>query len=207
MSDDPFKTAADEAQAEAVPTAEAPAESVFDTPPADAPKKAPAKKAAPKKAAVTDEDDEDDYHPFTVSMKPHAGHNAPLFVFRGKSVTGLADLFSPDHGADMVRLFESSARAAVKLTEVYEKAGHTAAAAPSAYGNKSSGGSGGGSSAASKPPQEATEPPNGEYKYCKHGQMKFKSFVSKAGKFTQLFECTEEDEDSKCKTEFLKDKK
>lgn len=200
---DPFATAADEAQAEPQPEV-APTESVFDEPPAEAPKKAPAKKAAPKKAVV--EDDEDgDFHPFTVSMKPHAGHNSPLFVFRGKSLGDLADQFEGAKASDMIRLFENSVKAANKLTKVYVDAGHVAEKQPSNYGGGGAKSAGGADP--TKPPAEAVEPPNGEYKYCKHGQMRFKSFVSKAGKFTQLFECTSEDESNKCNTEFLKDKK
>jgi len=57
------------------------------------------------------------------------------------------------------------------------------------------GGSGGGNSG----PQTA---PNGEKRFCAHGEMVFKSGVSKAGKAYKLFECTEK----QCKTEWLNDK-
>ncbi|QFP95531.1 hypothetical protein SEA_GAUGELDP_48 [Mycobacterium phage GaugeLDP] len=50
--------------------------------------------------------------------------------------------------------------------------------------------SGGGQQRQSKAPQQAQEAPGGEKRYCEHGEMEFKSGVSKAGNAYQLFSCT-----------------
>lgn len=54
----------------------------------------------------------------------------------------------------------------------------------------------------SRAPQQAQEAPNGEKRYCDHGEMVFKSGVSKAGKPYKLFSCTAP-RDQQCKAEFL----
>ncbi|AER48759.1 ribonucleoside reductase class II [Mycobacterium phage Alma] len=50
---------------------------------------------------------------------------------------------------------------------------------------------GGGGSQRQAPPKAATEAPNGEKKFCKHGEMEYKSGTSKkTGKPYALFSCT-----------------
>lgn len=51
-------------------------------------------------------------------------------------------------------------------------------------------------------PQVATQAPGGETRFCEHGEMVFKSGVSKAGKPYKLFSCTAPRE-SQCKAQFL----
>lgn len=52
-------------------------------------------------------------------------------------------------------------------------------------------------------PQAAQEAPGGEKRFCKHGEMVFKSGVSKAGNAYKLFSCTAPRE-QQCKAEYLK---
>lgn len=53
------------------------------------------------------------------------------------------------------------------------------------------------------PPQGATQAPGGEKRFCSHGEMVFKSGVSKAGNAYRLFSCTAPRE-QQCKAEYLK---
>lgn len=52
-------------------------------------------------------------------------------------------------------------------------------------------------------PQGATQAPGGEKRFCSHGEMVFKSGVSKAGNAYKLFSCTAPRE-QQCKAEYLK---
>jgi hypothetical protein len=56
----------------------------------------------------------------------------------------------------------------------------------------------------SRAPQGATQAPNGETRSCSHGQMVFKSGVSKAGNAYKLFSCTAP-RDQQCKAQYLRD--
>ena len=51
-------------------------------------------------------------------------------------------------------------------------------------------------------PQGAQEAPGGEKRFCEHGEMVFKSGISKAGKPYKLFSCTAPRE-SQCRAQFL----
>ncbi|AYD87076.1 hypothetical protein SEA_NICOLETERA_49 [Mycobacterium phage NicoleTera] len=77
-------------------------------------------------------------------------------------------------------------------------------------GAKPAGNAGGGAPAQaqqSRAPQAAQEAPNGEKRYCAHGEMEFKSGVSKkTGKPYKLFSCTAP-RDQQCEAQFLNDKK
>ncbi|AHJ86414.1 hypothetical protein 40AC_51 [Mycobacterium phage 40AC] len=62
---------------------------------------------------------------------------------------------------------------------------------------------GGGAPAQSRAPQAAQQAPNGETRHCAHGEMVFKSGVSKSsGKPYKLFSCTAP-RDQQCKAQFL----
>lgn len=54
------------------------------------------------------------------------------------------------------------------------------------------------------PPQGATEAPGGEKRYCAHGEMRFKSDISKAGKPYKGFFCTERDRSQQCDAQFIR---
>ncbi|AIW02944.1 hypothetical protein PBI_LARENN_49 [Mycobacterium phage Larenn] len=75
-------------------------------------------------------------------------------------------------------------------------------------GAKPAGNAGGGAQQQqSRAPQAAQEAPNGEKRYCAHGEMEFKSGVSKkTGKPYKLFSCTAP-RDQQCEAQFLNDKK
>ena len=55
----------------------------------------------------------------------------------------------------------------------------------------------------SRAPQAAQEAPGGEKRFCEHGEMVFKSGVSKAGNSYKLFSCTAP-RDQQCKAQYLK---
>lgn len=55
----------------------------------------------------------------------------------------------------------------------------------------------------SRAPQAAQEAPGGEKRFCEHGEMVFKSGVSKAGNSYRLFSCTAP-RDQQCKAQYLK---
>ncbi|ARQ94621.1 hypothetical protein SEA_JOURNEY13_44 [Mycobacterium phage Journey13] len=62
---------------------------------------------------------------------------------------------------------------------------------------------GGGQQQQSRAPKPAQEAPNGEKRYCAHGEMEFKSGVSKkTGKPYKLFSCTGP-RDQQCDAQFL----
>lgn len=52
-------------------------------------------------------------------------------------------------------------------------------------------------------PQGSQEAPGGEKRFCDHGEMAFKSGISKAGNSYRLFSCTAPRE-SQCKAQYLK---
>lgn len=49
-----------------------------------------------------------------------------------------------------------------------------------------------------------TEAPGGEKRFCKHGEMKYREDISKAGNPYKGFFCTERNRDEQCKAVFLK---
>ncbi|AXH46790.1 hypothetical protein SEA_ACOLYTE_46 [Mycobacterium phage Acolyte] len=65
---------------------------------------------------------------------------------------------------------------------------------------------GGGGQQQSRAPQQAQQAPGGEKRFCEHGEMVFKSGVSKAGNAYKLFSCTAP-RDQQCKAQYLNDKK
>ncbi|QGJ89749.1 hypothetical protein SEA_SUPERCHUNK_49 [Mycobacterium phage Superchunk] len=58
----------------------------------------------------------------------------------------------------------------------------------------------------SRAPQQAQEAPGGEKRFCSHGEMVFKSGVSKAGNAYQLFSCTAP-RDQQCKPQYLNNRR
>ncbi|AOT24968.1 hypothetical protein PBI_KALPINE_48 [Mycobacterium phage Kalpine] len=79
-------------------------------------------------------------------------------------------------------------------------AGHYAGSAAKPAGN------GGGGQQQSRAPQPAQEAPGGEKRYCSHGEMQFKSGVSKkTGNPYKMFVCTAP-RDQQCDAQFLNSK-
>lgn len=122
---DPF---ADEVVAEA----DAEDTAVFDAPPPEAPKKAPAKKAAPKPTVATDSEGK-----ITVTLKGGAGFDAPWIVVHAADISDAYMQFQGDNAALLVELMSKVKKAASFF----------------------SGGSGG--NAARPAPQQAQEAPPG----------------------------------------------
>lgn len=191
MANDPFAAEPDEAQAETNPE---PAADVFGEPPEDAPKKAAPKKAPARKAStkkLADDEDDPEFWPFTLSLKGHPGFDAPLLVIRGKSVSDLADQFEGEDGAEVRRLMDKASRAAKYFSELFPE---------DRYQTKGNNFGGGGSGNRAAKTDDRKKPPRGvETPECRHGQMIYKSGVSKRGNAYELFECP----DGKCKSEWL----
>jgi len=195
VTNDPFAPENDEAQTEQAPEPE----DTFDAPPAEAPepKKAPTKRAAKKATAkVASDDDEDpEFYPYTLSLKGHGGFDAPMLVLRGKTIGDIADLMEKGNNDDLKRLMSNAAGAAKFFNGLF----------PDKANAQSRGGSGGGQRSGGAP-QEAKEAPGGEERFCKHGKMEFKSGISKAGNKYELFSCTAP-RDEQCPAQYLNSKK
>lgn len=121
--------------------------------PEPAAKKAAPRKAAPKKAAVKtasdDDEDETEFHPFTLSLKAHGGFDAPMLVLRAKSLGEMADLLEGDNADELIRLMDNTAKAAKYFSGQFPEAG------PKGGGGPRGGGNGGGQ----RRPYGAGDPP------------------------------------------------
>jgi hypothetical protein len=188
--DDPFAGApADEAQAPYEPPAD-----TFNPPPADpepeptAPaKKAPAKKAAAKAAAPAPVVSVGADGKHVVTMKGGKDFDAPWYVVHASGLDELEELFNGEGGVRLAKLFERIQAASKHFAGLK---------VPSASGV---------GQARQAAPAAAQQAPGGEKRFCAHGEMQFKSDVSKAGKPYKGFFCTERDRNSQCKAQFLRD--
>lgn len=57
---------------------------------------------------------------------------------------------------------------------------------------------------APRPQPDRSAPPNGEKKYCSHGERQYKEGVSKAGKTYKAYFCSSQDKDAQCAPEWAK---
>ncbi|QAY17487.1 hypothetical protein SEA_DAISHI_52 [Mycobacterium phage Daishi] len=187
---DPFASAPADDEAQAAP-AEAPEESLFNEPPAEAPKKAPAK-AAPAKVTNVAAPSEGKV---VLTFKGGTGFDAPWIVIHAESLQDAYEQMVGDNGALLGELFtrvQNAGQAFAKL------------APQQAAGGGNGGSRGGGTQRQSNAPQAAQEAPNGEKRYCAHGEMKFRSGVSKkTGKPYQMFVCQSGDRNDECDAQFL----
>lgn len=195
---DPFADApADEAQTEAP-------EEVFAAPPteapAPAPAPAPAKKAAPKKAAGTVSVDVKpnllplDNGKVSLTFKGGTGFDAPWVVIHASDLGDALEQVSGDNGATLAKLMERVQRAGAHFTKVAPtRPAASGATAPSAAPAQRQ-----------AAPQAAQEAPGGEKRFCSHGEMNFRSGVSKAGKPYQAYFCSSRDRNDECKAQFLR---
>lgn len=206
---DPFASApADEAQAAPDPQAGAhdysdgpPVEEPFAAPPAEAPapaKKAPAKAAAKKPAVGTVSVDVKpnllplDEGKVVLTFKGGTGFDAPWIVIHAKDLDDALDHVSGDNASTLATIMER--------TQIAGK--HFAGLAPA---KPATGNSGGGQPAQRQAaPQAAQGAPNGEVRYCSHGEMRFRSGTSKAGKAYSAFFCSSGDRNDECKAQFLR---
>lgn len=176
---DPFASAPDEAQP-ATETAAVP--SPFDNPPAEAPKEAPITTTTKTQAAPTGEGK------VVLTFKGGTGFDAPWIVIHAED---LQDAFDQVNGENASLL--------AKTMEKVQSAGKHFASLGGGGGQQSGGGNGGGGQ---QRPQYQ-EAPNGEKRFCSHGEMSFKSGVSKAGKPYKGFFCPSRDRNDQCKAQFL----
>lgn len=119
----------------------------------------------------------------SVTLKGGSGFDAPWVVIRAGSVADALDQLHDDE--TLKALLDKAAKVG----------GYFAGLAP-----KSSGG-GGGNGGARPARQEA---PNGESRQCTHGEMTFRSGVSKkSGKPYKMFTCNSGDRNDECPPQFL----
>lgn len=188
---DPFASApaADEAQT-TTPEPEAPQESPFDNPPADAPE-------APKEAPITDK---------PAPRPVPTGDGKVVLTFKGGS--GYDAPWIVIHAADLddaaAQIEGENANTLAKIMEKVQRAGqHFSGLAPAKASTGGGGNSGG--SGRQAPPQGAQEAPGGEKRYCSHGEMQFKSGTSKQGKPWKGFFCpTPKGTSDQCDAQFLR---
>lgn len=181
FANDPFATAPDEAQSEVQPTEPATEEAPKPEPKKGVAKKAPAKKAAPV---------EGDPDGITLTFKGGSGFDAPWIVIHASDLDGAEDYFTD----------ENKARLASLMKNVQSAGEYFVSQAPA---GKSQGGGGQAQGGGQRQPQQ--QAPNGETKYCKHGEMQFKTGVSKAGKAWKGFFCpTPKGTPDQCDAQFIR---
>ncbi|AGR46464.1 hypothetical protein ODIN_49 [Mycobacterium phage Odin] len=174
--------------------AEAPQQSPWDNTPAPAPA---AQAEAPVVAPAAGTGD------LSVTFKGTGGYDAAWLVPKYSSVDeALVDLgvdpaqvAALGQGQKWFALFDR----VKKMNDHYASLG---GGAPAPANN------GGGSQPQqqSRAPQQAQEAPGGEKRFCSHGEMVFKSGVSKAGNAYQLFSCTAP-RDQQCKPQYLNNRR
>ena len=169
---DPFAAASADA------TAEAPTETPTET------QEAPITSTAPVtntiKTASADAEGK-----VVLTFKGGTGYDAPWIVIHAADLQDAHDSVTGDNASLL----------AATMERVQTAGKHFSGMAPT----KSSGGSAGGGGGA---PAAAQSAPGGETRHCAHGEMVFKSGVSKAGKPYKLFSCTAP-RDQQCKAQFL----
>lgn len=124
-------------------------------------------------------------------MKSGGGYDDPWITLDFPSIdVAHARLSDAARKGRLVEVFQVTAQASAKFAELTSvgKPAKPAAAA----------GGGGGQSRA---PQGAQEAPNGEKKYCDHGEMVYKSGVSTKGNAYKLFSCIAP-RDQQCKAQY-----
>ncbi|QFG10417.1 ribonucleoside reductase class II [Mycobacterium phage Anthony] len=191
---DPFATAPAPAPAPAPEEAQQQpvASSPWDSPPADAPKPAPAA-PAPVVAQSASGD-------LSVTFKGTGNFDYPWIVPKYSTVEeALIDLGEESRavaGMSQAEKWAALFTRAVKMNAYFGSLGGDAP--PQQRG----GGGGGGQRSAPQPAQEA---PGGEKRYCEHGEMTYKTGVSKKnGKAWKAFMCPSNDRDNECKAQFLR---
>ncbi len=157
-------------------------EPAVQAPPTTTQAPAPAKSAAVREQAPANEG-------ITVTLKGGKGYEAPwIVVHAADPASALAQLNDPT--------LKDLADLTAKVGGYFAgKGAQTPAAGPS--GPAPSAPTGG-----SRPAHQ--QAPGGESRYCNHGEMEFRSAVSKAGKPYKGFFCTERNRDEQCQAQFLR---
>ncbi|UOW92696.1 hypothetical protein SEA_SHAM4_50 [Mycobacterium phage Sham4] len=168
---DPFAGAQAAPQQEAQP--EPPQQSPWDSAPAPAPEPAAAAYAS------VGEPPADDSEKVRITLKSGGGYDAPWLT---------ADFPNIATAAERLK----SAETQDNLLQIFSVVGQASSLFSQAVGGGQSSPQqgGGGQQRQSRAPQQAQEAPNGEKRYCKHGEMVYKSGISQKGNAYALFSCT-----------------
>jgi hypothetical protein len=132
----------------------------------------------------------------SLTFKGGPGHDAPWVVVRASTPTEALELV----GGDPTGLDASGVL--VELFKRVSRAGYTFSGM--APGGKASGNGGGQQQRPAGKPEGADQAPGGQKEFCAHGQMEFKSGVSRQGNAYKGFFCPSKDRDNQCKPKFIK---
>ncbi|WP_078344679.1 hypothetical protein [Mycobacteroides chelonae] len=178
---DPFAPPADEPQT-APPQAPATPDDPWASPPQGFATPEPPAQAPAAKPAVPSDDGK-----VVLTFKGGKGYEAPWVVIHASSLGDAHDQVTGENAVLLAKV----------MTEVTKAGGHFArlnGGSPTASGSPSAGGS--------NAPQAAQQAPNGEKQFCQHGEMEYKTGISKkSGKPYALFSCTAP-RDSQCDAKF-----
>lgn len=120
-----------------------------------------------------------------VTLKGGSGFDAPWIVIHADSVQDALRQFDED----LASLMERAQQAASKFSSLSTKPAPQQA--PSQRPNTA-------------PPAGATQAPAGQTETCAHGEMIFRSGISKAGKPYKMFACPERDRNAQCPPVWVK---
>ncbi|MEO6086933.1 MAG: hypothetical protein ABIQ18_27860 [Umezawaea sp.] len=125
-----------------------------------------------------------------VTLKGGTAYDAPWITIDGADVPDALEQLT-EHAADVKALIDQVAKVGRYFAST---------------GNGGTGGSnrpsGGGEQAQGKPSHQ--EAPSGEKRFCEHGEMPYRSGVSKNGNTYKGFFCSEADRSKQCKPQFVK---
>lgn len=124
-----------------------------------------------------------------LTFKGGSGFDAPWVVIHADGIQEAHEFVTGDNASLLAQVME----------RVQSAAKHFAGMGPAAAQGGANRGGGGNTGGAPSASQAA---PGGETRHCAHGEMVFKSGVSKQGKPYKLFSCTAP-RDSQCKAQFL----
>lgn len=128
-----------------------------------------------------------------ITMKSGAGYEVPWITVDFPSIDVAHERLSDaERKSKLMDIFKITAGASAKFAEQVAELKPANVSSPTA------------TSVGYNPraPQGIAEAPGGEKRFCPHGEMQFKTGVSKAGKAYQLFSCTAPRE-QQCKAQFL----
>lgn len=166
----------DEAQQQYAPPA--PQDDPWSSPPPEAAKPAPAPRPIVEGADGK----------VVLTFKGGTGFDAPWIVVHATDLDDALSYVNQQNGLkfqDLMNRVQNAAKGFAAL-------GGGSAPAPQGGGQQQS-----------NAPQAAQQAPNGQREFCSHGEMEFKSGVSKAGKPYSLFSCTVRDRNQQCKAKYL----
>ncbi|GGU45652.1 hypothetical protein [Lentzea flava] len=137
----------------------------------------------------------------SATFKGNGEYSSAWYVFRAPSVDVLADMLE---GVGDIKRLVTAGALVDQFIKQKEPAGKARTGSPNNNGgqrpnNNSSGGS---NQQRRGRPQAATEAPNGEKRYCDHGEMRWRSGISQAGNTYAGWYCTAQNRDQQCRPEY-----